>query len=777
MGPSTSSAQLLLAGGGHTHALVLRRWAMQPHRRPQARITLVSRHGSALYSGMVPGLVAGIYPRSACTINLRELCQRAGVSFVQAEIEGLDPERQLLLLDGRPAMPYDWLSLNLGAVTIPSRATFAGGADAGGAVAVKPLEPFLAWCAGLSAANNSAAIDSADRRRVWIQGGGAAAIELAFALRARGLAPELGLRGEGLRLGSRAANRLAERWLTNSGIAIHRGQQHPVPAELPTLACTGSWGPGWLAAAGLPLDGHGRLLTEASLQVQGQPRIFASGDCGVIASQPRPASGVWAVRAAPVLAENLERLLAGGDRNSSSSGSGSGSGSGNSSNQKLKQWRPQAWALQLLADGGVAGAPRALASWGPLALGPSRWLWHWKDRIDRRFMALFEPPAAMAEGAAMACRGCAAKLAAAPLAAALERLAQTKPEQNQPAAETSPIPRDDAAVIGQTAHGELLLQSVDGFPALVDDPWLNGRLTTLHACSDLWACGARVDSVLALVTLPEAVPQLQVDLLHQTLAGVQSVLEPLQARLLGGHTMEARDGIKPEAGLAVSLSANGLVAPERHWPKGPLAPGDVLILTRGLGSGVLFAAAMAGAARPEWLDDALALMQQSQAPVVEILAAHGCRACTDITGFGLLGHLGEMLASAAAPEALRVELIAEAIPSLPGAIELLQTGYASSLAPANAAALGLLDAQVVLGTSDTHNPAASQSPAHPSKAASHSKAHQSAANKTALLGLLIDPQTCGPLLAALPAERGEAAVAALRAAGFGQAAVVARVIT
>ena len=776
MGPSTTSAQLLLAGGGHTHALLLRRWAMQPHRRPRARITLVSRHGSALYSGMVPGLVAGIYPRSACTINLRELCQRAGVSFVQAEIGGLDPERQLLLLEGRPALPYDWLSLNLGAVTIP-----AGGAVSGGPVAVKPLEPFLAWCAGLStsidsAANNSSANDATDRRRVWIQGGGAAAIELAFAMRARGLAPELGLRGEGLRLGSRAANRLAERWLANAGIAIHRGQQHPVPAELPTLACTGSWGPGWLAAAGLPLDGRGRLLTEASLQVQGKPRIFASGDCGVIASQPRPPSGVWAVRAAPVLAENLERLLAGGYRSGSSngggSGSGSGSGSGTSSNQKLKQWRPQAWALQLLADGGVAGAPRALASWGPLTLGPSRWLWHWKDRIDRRFMALFEPPAAMAGGAAMACRGCAAKLAAAPLAAALERLAQATPAAEQ----KSPIPRDDAAVIGQTANGELLLQSVDGFPALVDDPWLNGRLTTLHACSDLWACGARVDSVLALVTLPQAAPNLQVDLLHQTLAGVQSVLEPLQARLLGGHTMEARDGIKPEAGLAVSLSANGLVAPERHWPKGPLAPGDVLILTRGLGSGVLFAAAMAGAARPEWLDAALALMQQSQAPVVEILAAHGCRACTDITGFGLLGHLGEMLASAAAPEALRVELIAEAIPSLPGAIELLQTGYASSLAPANAAALDLLEAQVMLvAASAASQSATHQSATHPSKA-HPSKAHQSATNKTALLGLLIDPQTCGPLLAALPAERGEAAVAALRAAGFGQAALVARVL-
>jgi selenide,water dikinase len=202
----------------------------------------------------------------------------------------------------------------------------------------------------------------------------------------------------------------------------------------------------------------------------------------------------------------------------------------------------------------------------------------------------------------------------------------------------------------------------------------------------------------------------------------------------------------------------------------------VLILTRGLGSGVLFAAAMAGAARPEWLDDALALMQQSQAPVVEILAAHGCRACTDITGFGLLGHLGEMLATAPAPEALRVELIAEAIPSLPGAIELLQTGYASSLAPANAEALGLLEEQIMLVAASTAHQSATQQSAASHSKAHPSKAHKSAVNKTALLGLLIDPQTCGPLLAALPAEQGDAAVAALRAAGFGQAALVARVL-
>jgi selenide,water dikinase len=435
---------------------------------------------------------------------------------------------------------------------------------------------------------------------------------------------------------------------------------------------------------------------------------------------------VWAVRAAPVLAENLRRSLAEPAR-------------------PLRPWRPQARALQLLGDGGwQAGGPRALAFYGPVALGPSAWIWHWKQRIDRTFMERFaalRPMAVDGQGgsgadgpAPMACRGCAAKLAAAPLAAALARL---DPGGPAPQAE-------DAAVVARGADGALLLQSVDGFPALVDDPWLNGRLTTLHACSDLWASGASVDSVQALVTLPVAAAAIQEELLLQTLAGVRSVLDPLGAGLLGGHTLEGRDG----AGLALGLVVNGRVAPAGHWRKRPLRPGDALLLSRPLGSGVLFAAAMAGAAAPQWMETLLAALQASQALLVPLLASQGCRACTDITGFGLLGHLGEMLAASSAVE---VELDAAAVPAYPGALELLERGFASSLAPANAAALELLEGPVrLLGGGTGALPAA-------------------------LAELLVDPQTCGPLLAALPAERAPAALAALHAAGFPQAALIGRV--
>ena len=699
--------QLLLAGGGHSHAMVLLHWLMRPQLRPAGTlITLVSRSSTALYSGTLPALVAGLVELKECSIDLRSLCARAGVGFVRAEIQGLDPEARLVLLAERPPLCFERLSLDVGAVTA---------AGAGAAQAVKPLEPFLAW---LSALKPGAVLR--------IRGGGAAAVEVALALRRRGMAPRLLLRGSGLRLGSAAANRLAERLLAEAAIPLERH----VPAEAPAdLACTGSLAPSWLAASGLPVDpASGRVLTEASLEVVGHPGLFAAGDCGLIASDPRPASGVWAVRAAPLLAHNLHSSLA-------------------DPPQPLRSWRPQRRALQLLGDGGWSGAgPRAVAFWGPLALGPSRWLWQWKRRIDGRFLAQFAA-AAMPEAAAMACRGCAAKLASAPLASALARL------QRLDGGDQTPPEPLDAAPIATTAAGELLLQSVDGFPALIDDPWLNARLTTLHACGDLWASGGDVCSAQALVTLPQAEAPLQEELLFQTLAGVRSVLDPLGAELVGGHTLEARDG----AGLALALSVNGRVAAGRPWSKGPLQGGDALLLCGPLGSGVLFAAAMAGAARPDWIDAALVRMQRSQAPLVAILAAHGCRACTDVTGFGLLGHLGEMLGVRAAGgsgdhEPCNVELDGHAIHAHAGALELLDQGWASSLAPANASALALLEGPVRL---------LERAGGWPSQA---------------LRSLLIDPQTCGPLLAAVPADRAASALAAVQGAGLADAALVGRVV-
>ena len=696
--PASASEHLLLAGGGHSHALLLRRWAMQPHRRPPGLITLVSRSRTSIYSGMIPGLIAGNYQPGDVSLDLAALADRAGVAFVQAEISGIDPNKQQLLLQDRPALHYHRLSCNLGCITPSLKGNLA--IDS---LAIKPLEPALAWLEGQDAEGGDAAHLDEPAPPFTVVGSGLAALEVVLALRQRW--PQ-----RRLQLQTRNLDRLPASLRT----ALRRAQIQLLAAEQelrgPVLNCSGSRAPAWLAASGLNCDGRGRLRTNLSLQVLGHPEILAAGDCAVIDAAPRPPSGVWAVRAALPLARVLEALAAG---------------------RTPPTWRPQRRALQLLGN-----RPQAWALWGPFWFGPQRWLWHWKQHIDRRFMARLQPFNAMADSAegaqqaAMLCRGCAAKLPAQPLqralaSAGLDRLGR--------------LP-EDAHALGRDDQGQLLLQSVDGFPALLSDPWLNGRLTALHACSDLWACGALPRTAQAVITLPAVAEGLQQHLLSQTLAGIHDALSEQGADLIGGHTLEARS-TGPEAtprpislGLQISLSVHGTVAPERFWPKRGLQAGDQLWLSRPLGTGVLFAAAMAGVAATADLERAQQQINQSQHELVEALQQlmapnpGAIHAATDITGFGLLGHLLEMLPP---DRSRRLQLHAEAIPALPGALALLEQGVASSLAPANRLAWSALEPVGDQAAAVTLQLGAIKA---------GSSAHR------ALLELLIDPQTCGPLL-------------------------------
>ena len=655
---SAGAGPLLLAGGGHSHALLLKRWAMRPALRPDRLVMLINRSSTTLYSGMVPALIAGIDAAEDVAIDLRRLSDRAGVAFVQAEITGLDPVNHRLHLADRASLSYGLLSLDVGAVSKPSCP----------GIPIKPLEPALRFLAQQ---------DPGSASPFRVIGGGAAGVEVVLALRRRWPHRRLQLQTR-----PHQPNPLERQILAKVSVeVVHQPQ---IGDTLPLL-CTGSRGPRWLSESGLPVDQDGRLRTDGCLRVEGTDRIFASGDCAVISSAPRPASGVWAVRAATPLASNLEASCRG---------------------RALRRWSPQRHALQLLGD----QQGRAWARRGSWQLAPAPLLWLWKRRIDRRFIEGFRQPLTMATAEPMACRGCAAKLPAQPLEAALQQAGLIHP------------PEDAALIPGHPP----LLQSVDGFPALVTDPWLNGRLTALHACSDLWACGAEVHSGQAIVTLPVLKPEEQQELLAQSLAGIQSALQEQGATLIGGHTLEARSAPPQPAslGLQLSLCINGRSS--MPWSKGGMAAGDVLLLSRPLGTGVLFAAAMAGASRPQALDTALAAMAQSQHPLLEQLEPHrsSIHACTDVTGFGLLGHLGEMLASS---PPLQITLCTETIPAYPDALTLLSQGHRSSLAPANRHSWQWLDGPVQLD----------QSPSQ------------------ALLELMVDPQTCGPLLLACPPSTAE----------------------
>ena len=646
---------LVLAGGGHSHAIVLKRWAMRPEQRPKQSIVLVNRSSAALYSGMVPGLIAGLYRRDELAIDLRQLCDKASVAFIEAEITGLNPQDKSLRLCNRPPLHFDWLSLDVGAISRPSAL----------GIPIKPLEASLAFL-------NSE--DPCDPKPLRVIGAGAAGLEVVLALRRRWPQRALQLQQRSGQLDAALQQVLKKARIT----LIDDDSDH----HGPSLLCTGSQGPAWLATTGLPLDPDGRIRTDHHLRVDGHPSLFASGDCAVISAEPRPASGVWAVRAGQPLATNLEATCQG---------------------QPLRPWHPQRQALQLIGTHQDA----AWAQWGRWRLGASPLLWRLKQRIDRAFMDGFQKRSSMADHAPMACRGCAAKLPAQPLAAALERV------------ELGGQPEDAACLPGH----EELLQSMDGFPALVSDPWLNGRLTALHACSDLWACGATVSSAMATITLPMVSANEQQELLVQTLAGIRSVLDEQGAELIGGHTMESRSAAPAPAclGVQIALTVNG--SNKSPWLKSGLQAGDALLISRPLGTGVLFAGSMTGATSAHDLDAALQSMASSQHTLlkqVEPIQKH-IHACTDITGFGLLGHLSEMLQT---NPGIRIQLNGSAIPAYSGAFELFERGISSTLAPSNRAAWRWLEGPVQL----------QQQPS------------------AALLELLVDPQTCGPLLLACTSE-------------------------
>ena len=698
---------LVLAGGGHSHALLLRRWAMHPEKRPEGLVILVSQRSTTLYSGMVPGLIAGRYNLDEVSIDLRQLTDQAGVALVIATITGIDLAGRQLLLEQRPALRFDRLSLNVGAITRAPSPCSQEHRDA--LTPIKPLEPVLDL---LERHDGNPAAQS-----TWppftILGAGLAGLEVALALRRRWPERRLQLISKPEQPRPELAQAIAaagiEHNVANRGDGDYGG---------PGLRCTGSQAPAWLEASGLPCcPQSGRVQTTSTLQVQGHPELFASGDCAVIREAARPPSGVWAVRAARPLARNLEAAGRG---------------------QPLQRWNPQRRALQLLG-GHRQGHAVAWLLWGRWVLGPQAWLWHWKERIDRQFIRTFRTQPAMDHAATgaepMRCNGCAAKLPAQSLETALNRAGlQTLGSAPEDA---NPLPGN------LTSSGQPLLQSVDGFPALVSDPWLNARLTTLHACSDLWACGARVQAAQAVVTLPLSDAAIQEGLLEQTLGGIQSALRPQQACLLGGHTLESRQVAVAPASQSVQVVLSVCGTPtERLWPKRGLQAGDQLLISRSLGTGVLFAAAMEGQAHPSDLDMALEQMSTSQHHLLEELLtlqkAHpkDIHAATDITGFGLLGHLGEMLGPARPQEQLSVTLQAEAIPALPGALTLLENGKASSLAPANRRAWSLLDQDRVTLQFSGITPGSLQ--------------------RQAVLELLVDPQTCGPLLVSVTRPVAEA---------------------
>jgi selenide,water dikinase len=365
--------RLVLLGGGHAHVKVLADLAEQPLAGWD--VHLVSPYRRQLYSGMLPGWIAGHYPIEACAISLDRLAARGAVAFRETSASALDLAQQAVQCADGSSLHFDALSIDTGPV--PSLATLPGAAEH--ALPVRPIERFIAaWPAVVERM-----LERCRRFDLVVLGAGAAGVELAFAMRHRANvegwshlfitlvgSDALPLPGAPAAARRRVAALLKDRGVQwqGGGRATRLEAQRLHLEGSPALrfdACivaTGSAAPVWPAAAGLSTDAHGFIRVNSALQSVSHPQVFAAGDVAAY-EQPRPKSGVYAVRAGPVLARSLRAYCEG---------------------RAMASWRPQARALYLVST----GDRHALASWGGWSWS-GRWVWRWKDRIDRRFMRRF----------------------------------------------------------------------------------------------------------------------------------------------------------------------------------------------------------------------------------------------------------------------------------------------------------------------------------------------------------------------------------------------------
>ena len=714
---------LLLLGGGHAHVQILRRWMMRPV--PDVRLTLVADRAEAVYSGMVPGCVAGDYPPEQAEIDLVPLARRAAARVVLARIERVDPVARRVDLEGRAPLRYDVASLDVGSsvrgLELPGVTEHV--------LATRPIASFLG-----SIEECVREKEAHGELRVAVVGGGAAGFEVATTLAARLLvapceaqitllsgtpeilprrSPQLARRArlEAERRGVEIRCDTRVVGVEKDAVLLADGER--LECDL-TVWATGAAPPAVVSESPLPCSPQGFVRVRDTLQVVGHDSLFAVGDCATLDAHPDlPKAGVYAVREGPVLDANLRALLAG---------------------RRLRRFSPQRRFLALLN----LGDRRALGEkWGRVFAGPAAW--RLKDWIDRRFMRRFrvlDSDGALAPDfptpeemgmEEMECGGCAAKLDARTLTRALARL----PAAAEDSSVRLGLDRADDAAAWALPRGDVVLATIDAFRAFCDDPWLVGRVAAVNAASDVLAKGGRPGHALALVTLPDDEAGNAEETLFQVLSGVRAALDPLGVSLVGGHTSSGE-------ALFVGLSISGsLPDGASALPLDGLRAGDRLLLSKALGTGVVLAADMQGRAPGRWVRAAHASMLHANGAAAEIARRFGASASTDISGFGLAGHLGEMLAASG----VGAQLWLDALPALDGALPLLDRGLRSTYHAQNERAAGPLDVAEEL-------------------------------RGDARFALLFDPQTSGGLLFSVSEENAAEALRALHDAGDRSAAEI-----
>ncbi|MCC0175444.1 FAD-dependent oxidoreductase [Waterburya agarophytonicola K14] len=371
--------KLVLVGGGHSHAIALRLWGLDP--MPDIDLILISDVGQTPYSGMLPGHVAGFYSYAETHIDLNKLAQFAGAELIIDRAINLDLDNHQIVCESGKQITFDYLSLDIGStpqtITVPGAAQYA--------IAAKPVPKFLdAWYS----LQKTAADRPKQALSIVIVGGGAGGVELALNMQAclseiidkpqDRLQIHLIHRGDRLLSGHNDwVSHKLKKIILNKGIKLHL--QEEVAAVFPDrvrcksgldISCnrvfwvTQAVAPPWIEESSLTCDRQGFILVRDTLQSVSHPEVFAAGDIATMTNYQRPKAGVFAVRQGRPLLHNWQQIL---------------------QNQPLQVYTPQDKYLALIGT----GDGKAIASWSKFGWH-SALLWRVKDYIDRQFMNQFE---------------------------------------------------------------------------------------------------------------------------------------------------------------------------------------------------------------------------------------------------------------------------------------------------------------------------------------------------------------------------------------------------
>jgi selenide,water dikinase len=737
---------IILVGGGHSHALAIRMWGMKPV--PGIRMTLISPAIYTPYSGMLPGLLAGHYSFDETHIDLSQLCAWAGVRFIQDQVTDISGLNKKLCFSNRPDIEYDVCSIDVG--SSPSQ-SITGSHEF--AIGVKPIAEFHQHWLVLQQQLLQHS-KQAEPFRIAVIGAGAGGIELITAMKfwtdkhqcnvhfhlinrtsellpnaVYGLKKNLNRQLKSLDIQvthNFSATKIDADNIHSQGTVNSRGKSI---AYDKVFYCTQAVPPPWLKITDLDLNQDGFITVNAHLQSPSHPEIFAAGDVSHFTHSPLPKAGVFAVRMAPILFNNLINFTL---------------------QKPLRIFKPQRHFLSLIALGGQY----ALGSRKPFNISGA-WVWKLKNHIDKKFMNLLHELPHMDRAAHeplpiafqmllkqedrlafnLRCGGCGGKISADILKSVIDCL--------EPYSQASVVmglkSKEDAAVFTAPANSQIV-QSLDHIKTCISDPYLFAQISTLHALSDLFAMNAKPHSALALVQLPNALAAIQRRDMQQIMQGALIVLNHHKCELTGGHSSENTE-------LQLGFCVNG-IAENKLSHKSGAQLGQVIIMTKALGTGVILAAHMQGKAKGVYTEAAIKSMLQSNATAAKILNQYDLGSLTDVTGFGLTGHLIEVIRNSNDTNnqtAIAAQISLQQLPALDGSLALFKQGFSSTLQQKNQ------QAEVFIGNGRQYK-------------------------DNLVYPLLFDPQTSGGLLATLPAEQAVACLQQLVKAGMQDAAIMGCIV-